>query len=739
MATLSFLFFTSIPAAAFSPGCGSGAPITYLQDDSDGDGLVVMEAENPTSSAGSTYPDHGSDVAWWEYSTNSASNGAYVKVPTSVQLADGQPPKGAQLTYEIEFVKTGTHYINLRYWAANSNDNSVYIAIDGVVFQDAWNLTAGNDSWAWERAPSGFTVSSPGVHTVTIYHREDGLYLDKAVISSTSDFTVADFGPEVTEYGTSTAKATNDRVGYKEDNRTGKGIIVIEAEAPTNNVAGRADFECRQWIEVVDTTASGGTYMTTDDQTTHATPDKMWSAPRLDFEIEVTEIATHYIHIRHRGGSTSNKFYLAVNHHFVDKWKIANSSPQWSWESPQQGYSVTAAGTFLLSIIMRDDNTPIDKIIITTDRNYTPSTKGQHTTEVVPPNMVFQQTGVSNVVELSLEKPSRNLAGIGEYEALRWTNTADATAIGERYAIVPNGNSGEITANNAKSANAPVLEFNIDFVRTGTHYISTRHRAPDNANNSYTMALDGVLVAEQEIFPLSPNEWVYQDDLPTINITTPGIHTFSVYMREDGTPLDHIVISSSPAFNAQTMPIELLSFTGQAAADHNALEWSSIYEDNTATHLVQRSETGHDGWQTLGRVAAAGNSNTRIDYSFEDRQAPSLAYYRIVTVDLDESESISSMVSIVRNTTRRQMATVSVYPNPATEYANLSFEHPTGGDIELRIATLSGRTVATKRSVAAAGTNRETIMLDRLPAGTYVITGSLGGGVTIAERLVVQH
>ncbi|MCP9236480.1 T9SS type A sorting domain-containing protein [Lewinella sp. JB7] len=727
----------SLPLTATTSTCD---PVTYVQDNSTGDGLVVLEAERTTSRSWSTVGTQNvAEVSWKEFTSNTASNGAYIKVPAGGQTANGTPPKGARLDFEIEFVKTGIHYLNLRYLAPNTSSNSVYVAFDGVVFQNTWNMAAGSADWAWLRAPSSFHVPSTGTHTITIYHREAGLLLDKAVVTSVSDMELTDFGPDVTEAGTTTAKSADERIGYRQDNRSEQGLIILEVEMPTHAVAGTDNFACREWEEIADPTASGGSYMNTTNANQRSTTSNMWTAPRLDFEIEVTEIDTHYIHIRHRGTTNNNSVWVSVNHYFVEDWHISQQTTDWTWESPNYGYLTSTTGTYLLSIIMREDGTPIDKIIITTDKNYQPSETKELTTEVSPPDRVYTQTGTYGVVELPVEKPSRNLAGIGQYDTLRWQNQTDVSALGGSYAIVPNVSTGGVLANNEKSADAPLLEYVIDFAQTGTHYLSMRHRAPTGSDNSYTIYLDGVKLEEKHINPLSPDDWVYQDDLPTFDITTTGLHTLTIAMREDGTPLDNMVISSSPAFNARTMPIDLISFTAWAESDHNRLEWSSSYEDNTFAHLVQRSESGHDGWTTIGRVAAAGSSRERVDYYFEDRQAPALAYYRIVTVDLDDSESISSLISVVREFTRVVTASFSVYPNPASDYATLRYDHPTGGTVDLRITSLSGQTVATKRITALAGTNEEHIPLDRLPAGTYVLTGSLGSSGTIVERIVVNH
>lgn len=719
-----------------SPGCDGP---TFVQDDRDGKGLVVMEAERPTSSNASTHAGHSANVDWWEFTLNTASNGGYVKVPTTNQNTTTVPYDGARLDFEIEFTQTGTHYFELRYWAPSGNDNSVHLALDGVPIEADWSLVHSRNDWYWSRANNSFTIDTPGTHTITVFHREDGVYLDKIGITTDIDYHFSGFGPEVTEVGTThfKAKAADQRIGYHEDNRTGRGVTAMEAEAATNHVYGRGKYDCRHWDEVADETASGGTYMVTEEQGQRTDTADVWSAPRLDFEIELTELDTHYIYIRHRGTYDNNSVWVAIDYQFVSEWHISKSTTGWTWETPNVGFVNNRKGVYLLSIIMREDATPIDKIIITTDRKFYPETRTQLTTEVVPPNLTYTQQE-DGIVELPLEKPSRNLAGLKSRSGLRWLVLDDPAAEDGKYVSVPNKLPRQINLQDSFSREAPLLEYDIDFTEIGPHFLYMRHRSPNNEDNSYSFFLDGVKIEEVHINQLSSDAWVYHEELPSFEVAAAGRHTLSIYMREDGTPLDHLIISNNPALNAAAMPIELTDLDAVARSDDNLVTFTSVYEDNTDHHLIERSSDGRADWQTVGTLAAAGNSSSALAYRFTDTNPTTRAYYRVTTVDLDGSRSTSAIIAVVREVKTGDLS-VSVYPNPASDFATLRYTHPEGGAVAITVYDLSGAMVATRNTTAISGVNELDVPLDRLGNGTYVIAANLGAGGVVTQRLVVQH
>ena len=60
------------------------------------------------------------------------------------------------------------------------------------------------------------------------------------------------------------------------------------------------------------------------------------------------------------------------------------------------------------------------------------------------------------------------------------------------------------------------------------------------------------------------------------------------------------------------------------------------------------------GWEKIGSVAAAGNSNTEKSYSFTDiNPQGALLLYRLRQIDIDKTIITSPTISIVTNSLRR--------------------------------------------------------------------------------------
>jgi hypothetical protein len=100
---------------------------------------------------------------------------------------------------------------------------------------------------------------------------------------------------------------------------------------------------------------------------------------------------------------------------------------------------------------------------------------------------------------------------------------------------------------------SPRLDFRVDFRQAGTHYIWIRGRAATSADDSLHVGLDGAAVPTGDrVFKLkSAYGWTNATADPavaTIDVPTPGIHTVNVWMWEDGTVLDKLLLTKSSTY-----------------------------------------------------------------------------------------------------------------------------------------------------------------------------------------------
>ncbi|MFC1604794.1 discoidin domain-containing protein [Planctomycetota bacterium] len=113
----------------------------------------------------------------------------------------GYSSSSERLDYEIDFVKTGTYYVWILGWGAGGSDDSCNAGLDGEEIPTLVALTGWSDSYEWNcdlmnvSDPPTFEVTTPGVHTFNIWVREDGLIIDKIVLTTNPDFSLSGTEP----------------------------------------------------------------------------------------------------------------------------------------------------------------------------------------------------------------------------------------------------------------------------------------------------------------------------------------------------------------------------------------------------------------------------------------------------------------------------------------------------------------------------------------------------------------
>ncbi|MDO9377168.1 MAG: T9SS type A sorting domain-containing protein [Ferruginibacter sp.] len=167
------------------------------------------------------------------------------------------------------------------------------------------------------------------------------------------------------------------------------------------------------------------------------------------------------------------------------------------------------------------------------------------------------------------------------------------------------------------------------------------------------------------------------------------------------------------------LPITLGDFTVQLKVDDAHLHWFTEQELNTKHFTVQRSFDGLH-YQELTKIAAAGNSTNRKAYSFIDaginRSGRDLAYYRLVTTDLDGTSSVSPVIALrLKNNLQW---TIRLLSNPVPGALNILL---TGVKDELHftVLDLSGKRLLTRSMPAVNG--QISLPVNNLAKGSYVL------------------
>lgn|GEM_PF-204744 len=182
-----------------------------------------------------------------------------------------------------------------------------------------------------------------------------------------------------------------------------------------------------------------------------------------------------------------------------------------------------------------------------------------------------------------------------------------------------------------------------------------------------------------------------------------------------GDALGHCAVSES------TLSVSLRSFTGKMDKSMATLIWQSGVEtgfDHYELEALYSSQQDvangtvpvvKGAFVQVGHRAAAGDATT---YRLSIPQKASVGYYRLKMVDKDGHFSYAPNIVTLRMVPGK--ALLSVYPNPAKGYVNitLSSQHKQG---ELQLFNAAGHLVDSRP--VSPGINK--IDLGRLPAGIY--------------------
>jgi hypothetical protein len=181
-----------------------------------------------------------------------------------------------------------------------------------------------------------------------------------------------------------------------------------------------------------------------------------------------------------------------------------------------------------------------------------------------------------------------------------------------------------------------------------------------------------------------------------------------------------IVLESTNALCDISIPVELLSFIGQAEGKFNGLYWTTASEINSDYFDVEHSKDGTE-FTYLGTMKAQGESAIETDYRLMDQEPFDISYYRLKMVDLNESYEYSNVVLIKREL-GNSLTISNIRPVPTINKAIIEFTSYKSGTVDFSITDVTGKLLDKTTIEVVEGENEYTHDFSKYPSAVYIIT-----------------
>ncbi|MCP2501017.1 MAG: hypothetical protein NCA08_05570 [Deltaproteobacteria bacterium] len=592
------------------------------------------------------------NYAWMPVSNSGYSGSGALQILPNDGPKPFQAGAGPRLDYQVQFTNTGTHYIWLRALSDSFASDSLYVGLDGGTAGAGYMIALNQDgsTWTWSNQMSTgvvatLNVTSPGVHTVNVWMRESGIVLDKLVLTTSASYVPTGTGPAESASTAAVAPTVT----------TNPATSVTASGAVLNGGVNPKGLATTAWFEW-GTSPTLATFASTPNQ----------SAGSGSSSQAVTANLTGLV-----GGTTYYFRAAASNSAGTSKGSIASFSTTSAAVAPtvttNPATSVTASGAVLNGGVNPNGvattawfewGTSPTLATFASTPNQSPGSGT--TSQAVTANL----TGLVGGTTYYFRVAASNSAGTSKGSIASFSTTApspsgfleDGTGLVSmeaehsqanvpvgNYAWMPVSNSGysgsgalQILPNDGpkpfQAGAGPRLDYQVQFTNTGTHYIWLRALSDSFASDSLYVGLDGGTAGAGYMIALNQDgsTWTWSNQMSTgvvatLNVTSPGVHTVNVWMRESGIVLDKLVLTTGASYvPTGTGPAESASTAAVAPTVTTSAATSVTSGGGTLNGSVNpngRSTTAWFEWGTSPSLATFSSTSTQALGSGSSSQA----------------------------------------------------------------------------------------------------------------------
>ena len=186
---------------------------------------------------------------------------------------------------------------------------------------------------------------------------------------------------------------------------------------------------------------------------------------------------------------------------------------------------------------------------------------------------------------------------------------------------------------------------------------------------------------------------------------------------------------SSQQFSNAALPITLLSFSAAQSNKHILVKWQTSSEINSDFFIVEKSVDGSN-WQSIGKIAAAGQSSVPLLYQLtDDHPVEGTNYYRLKQTDRDGKYVYSPVASVHYRI--GNASAIVIFPNPVKYQFTIALQG-LQADAKLHVSLINahGQTVFEKGNLSG---NTHTFNISSLAGGTYFLLINNNGQITSSK------